>query len=151
MCIRSLAHMMWWGVECVTWIWVARSTLNRSALSVNGNEDLPSVLEGNCVRDYAVSACSIIHWSGRYFVIEQPQSSLLNLSIEFTALLNLASADTIVTQHGAFEADSTAPAKPLKLMSSATWIHLMRNMCVQTGNKRITLTTSPVWGNTAEP
>jgi len=137
--VRSISKLMWWGIECLTWIWVARSSFRRSYFAPNGDESMAQVLQANHVRDYACAACALLFWCGRDFIIEQPQSSLLNLTEEMRAVISLSGALTITTQHGAFETDETAPTKPLKLFGTPAWLSQLQRRCPDNGAKRIKL------------
>eukprot|EP00969_Alexandrium_andersonii_P210679 9305848-Alexandrium_andersonii.AAC.1 len=63
----------------------------------------------------------VIHFCKSYFVIEQPQSSLLNSSEPIKSFLNYVGGTTTQLDHGAYD-ELDAPVKPLKLMSTCPFI-----------------------------
>ena len=60
--------------------------------------------------------------TGRFYVLEQPRSSVVNYMPEMVAVLALTGAIMVNTDHGAFDDGSV---KPLKLFGTPAWLPLI--------------------------
>ena len=65
----------------------------------------------------------VAYWSSREFIIEQPFSTLIHLTLPFSAMLRMTGASSIATDHGLFAHDPTQRTqKKLKLMGTPRWL-----------------------------
>ena len=106
----------WLANECTTWIWVGRKQTGRCKERVDGNKTNPHVAEANKCKDLGVLVMLLCHLSGRFFVVEQPVSSLLTHDRAFANMVAWSNAAMIVLDHGYFDADGSQ--KPLKLIGN---------------------------------
>ena len=98
----------WMGLECKTWIWIARNTFKRSSSSPLGNEDLEPVRAANKVLVNAVVTGLVVYFSEREFIVEQPVSSIMTSVPHFICLLSVTGSNTTCLDHGQYD-DQDAP------------------------------------------
>ena len=63
----------WLGVECTTWVWMARSVFRRSMEDPDGDQSSSQVKEANEVRDVVCFIMMLLKATGAHFCIEQPK------------------------------------------------------------------------------
>ena len=62
--------------KCSSWVWMSRSSTQRSQDNPLGNQSAPSVIEGNMLNLHCSLLCCIAHRCLSKWVVEQPESSL---------------------------------------------------------------------------
>lgn len=80
--IRMLASVVvggvvWWGIPCQTWVWMARGHTLRSAACVRGDTRRVDVRDANRIVQRCVSLLEFLVLRGVYYIIEQPSTSLV--------------------------------------------------------------------------
>ena len=68
-----------WATVCSTWVWLCRCTTQRSDLQPLGAQHIACVHEANVMVSRMAALLLWIHNSGRFWVLEQPASSLMAL------------------------------------------------------------------------
>ncbi|CAL1127789.1 unnamed protein product [Cladocopium goreaui] len=71
--------LLWCGVPCNSWVWMASSTTKRTTVSygIMGNEAVPSVAAGNCIAARVALLCMVAIVRGIFWCAEQPGTSCL--------------------------------------------------------------------------
>ena len=140
--LRSLHRfgLAWFGVECSSWVWVGRSGTHRCEANPEGRRGNKKVDEANRVRDCMCFLMILLTESGRKYVVEQPTSSLLNVSEAFATALAVTSGDIVNFDHAAYEDDEEeykdlgedeerAATKSLKAMGTPEWLPRLCKRC----------------------
>ena len=90
MMLRLLpSGLLWHGLLCSSWIWIARNGTGRSADNPGGFWAVPRVCEGNRMVMRAVAVATIAWLRGVNIIFERPQSSLMWEFPEMKLLLDL--------------------------------------------------------------
>lgn len=81
------AGLLWGGVPCSSYVWIARGHTERSRTNIMGNNH-PAVLLGNCMTSrfcllILIALARNVHWA-----IEQPGSSLMPYYPRLLAIMN---------------------------------------------------------------
>ena len=122
---RLMPHCLaWWGIECKTWVWMCRAAYGRTKDVPLGNPALKQVVEANTVMGRFTFLALVLWFGLRLFIVEQPQSSLLNSAQPIEVLFEVTSAKLVRVDHGYYDVPD-APVKPLKLMGTAPWLQEM--------------------------
>lgn len=69
--------VVWFGVPCSTFVWLARGHTKRSRQNPLGDVARADVSRANCMAKIVVMLCHVLAKRGIFFVIEQPAGSLL--------------------------------------------------------------------------
>lgn len=115
----------WWlGLECKTWVWHARTLYGFSRMNPRGDDNSNNpVLEAYMVVGVAVLVITITTLRGATWIIEQPRSSLMDITPEVSSLFRYTRAHNAGTAHGAFFGGESM--KSLKLMGTPIWLRCM--------------------------
>lgn len=106
---------------------MARYQTGRSSKNPRGHEcSRPAVFEANEIMEVVVFLLIAAHASGCRFIVEQPESSLLNECEEVDTLYDVTAAVNVYTELGAVGAFSK---KPLRLCGTAPWLAGLRRLC----------------------
>ena len=140
--LRLLHHfgLAWFGVECSSWVWVGRSGTHRCEGNPEGRVGNKKVDEANRVRDCICFLMILLTVSGRKYIVEQPTSSLLNVSEAFATALAVTSGEVVNFDHAAYEDDEEeyqecdeeeerAAPKSLKAMGTPEWLPQLCKRC----------------------
>ena len=72
----GVGGLVFMACQCSSWIWLSRSSTQRSAENPHGNVRRPSVVEGNSLNVRCALLCLLAHRCCSRWVVEQPDSSL---------------------------------------------------------------------------
>ena len=139
--------VQWWATVCSSWVWMSRSTCERSKNRSGGNRQVPCVKSANCqvARMALISALGLSR--GTSWGLEQPSSSLMRYSwhvrfLEKVAKILGLSFTDIACDMGAYNADTK---KPTKIYAMGGWTQTLArraSMNFQKKKNTTTITTS---------
>lgn len=115
----TINGIIWLGPPCCSWIWMTRSKSKRTRQCPAGARGDAWVDMHNKIADFVAQTIKTCHERGVFYVIEQPQSSLLFDYRPVAEALAATGGRSVSVRLGDF---GSASAKPLRLMGTAPWM-----------------------------
>eukprot|EP00971_Amphidinium_carterae_P043524 856384-Amphidinium_carterae.1 len=113
---------------CSSWVWINRATNKRSCSSPLGDVSVESVAKGNKMVSNLAGLCWLLAARGICFVIEQPQSSLLEHHPKWQRLAAVLPLYKVGISMGRFGAETL---KPTILYSQCAWLQNLKSYQAQ--------------------
>jgi len=107
------------AAQCSSWIWMSRSSTQRSSTNPYGNSTFKCVEEGNTLNCRVALLCLLAFMSGVHYVVEQPASSLFFSTREW---LGMAARTTAMTRKMKMGDFGHVAAKDTILAGTAPWL-----------------------------
>ena len=107
------------GPPCSSWVWISRSKSKRSKANPAGDGDAHFVSEGNKIADVLAIALRFLTRRSVFWLVEQPQSSLLFDYAPIKEALAEQTVFSIAIKQGLFGSSS---AKPTRLVGTVPWL-----------------------------
>ena len=111
--------LVWLGPPCSSWIWLSRRSTKRKKSDVQGDATVASVAEANKLAHVVADVIRTCHALGVYFVVEQPNTSLLFDYEPMALALSETRARRAFVELGRAGART---AKPLCLVGTAPYL-----------------------------
>jgi hypothetical protein len=113
--------VLWGAPPCSTWVWMSRHSTGRSEATILGNPASDYVRSQNALVTRLVHVLALCNERGVFWIVEQPQSSLMFLHPHMKRFLEKSKVQVhrVSMQMGAFSLDST---KGTTLLGTAPYL-----------------------------
>ena len=112
--------LLWLAPVCATWIFMSRGSTGRCKILPDGWTHHYCVRRANIMNSRCILLCMLAHHMGLAFILEQPASSVFNLTTRFQEMVSEFLVWVAKGVHmGAYGGESQ---KELKLWSNRQWV-----------------------------